>query len=56
MPCHTLLAKVAARAGEQLLPSLNQLAPVLEKTLKAKLKAEAVKQEVLSILHFDASK
>lgn len=49
MPCHLLLAKVASRAGEQLLPSLSQLVPTLEKTLKAKLKGEAVKQEVRNI-------
>ena len=48
MPCHLLLAKVAAKAGDQLLASIDKLVPALEKTLSAKVRAEAVKQEVLS--------
>ena len=46
MPCHLLLAKVAVKAGDQILGSLDQLVPGLDKTLSAKTRTEAVKQEV----------
>lgn len=46
MPCHILLAKLAAVAGEHVLAHLPRLVPPLEATLTAKVKSDAVKQEV----------
>lgn len=46
MPCHLLLMKLAGKAGSQVLGSLDSLTKPLEKTLTAKLKSDAVKQEV----------
>ena len=46
LPCHLLLAKLAAAAPGQLLANLHRLTDPLEKTLHTKVKAEAVKQEV----------
>jgi len=45
MPCHMLLAKLAAAAGEAVLAHLERLVPPLEATLAAKNKSDAVKQE-----------
>ena len=55
MPCHLLLAKVAVKAGDQILGSLDQLVPGLDKTLSAKTRTEAVKQEVCSLLRLVSS-
>ncbi len=46
LPCHLLLAKLAAAAPGQLLANLHRLTEPLEKTLQTKVKGEAVKQEV----------
>lgn len=46
LPCHLLLAKLAAAAPGQLLANLHRLTDPLEKTLQTKVKADAVKQEV----------
>ena len=46
MPCHSLLAKLAAGAGEHVRAHLARLVPPLEATLTAKVKSDAVKQEV----------
>ncbi len=48
LPCHLLLAKLAAAAPGQLLANLHRLTDPLEKTLQTKVKGEAVKQEVCS--------
>lgn len=47
MPCHLLLAKLAAAAPGPVLASLDKLVGPLEKTLTARLRGEPVKQEVL---------
>ena len=44
MPCHMLLAKLAAAAGEAVLAHLERLVPPLEATLATKIKTDAVKQ------------
>lgn len=46
MPCHLMLSKLAAVAPGPLQAALPRLADPLEKTLTAKLKSDAVKQEV----------
>ena len=46
MPCHLLLAKLAAAAPGPVLASLDKLIGPLEKTLTARLRGEPVKQEV----------
>ena len=46
MPCHMLLAKLATVASEHVLAHLERLVPPLEATLSAKVKTDAVKQEV----------
>lgn len=46
LPCHLLLAKLAAAAPGQLLANLHRLTDPLEKTLHTKAKTDAVKQEV----------
>ncbi len=46
LPCHLLLAKLAAAAPGQLLSALDRLVEPLEKTLTTRLKTDAVKQEV----------
>ena len=48
LPCHLLLAKLAAAAPGQLLANLHRLTEPLEKTLQTKVKTDAVKQEVCS--------
>ena len=50
LPCHLLLAKLAAAAPGQLLANLHRLTEPLEKTLQTKVKGEAVKQEVCPVL------
>ena len=47
MPCHLLLAKLAAAAPGPVLASLDKLVGALEKTLTARLRGEPVKQEVM---------
>lgn len=47
MPCHLLLAKLAAAAPGPVLASLDKLVGPLEKTLTARLRGEPVKQEVM---------
>ena len=47
MPCHLLLAKLAAAAPGPVLASLDKLVGPLEKTLTARLRGEPVKQEVI---------
>lgn len=49
MPCHLLLAKLAAAAPGPVLASLDKLVGPLEKTLTVRLRGEPVKQEVLEI-------
>ena len=46
LPCHLLLAKLASAAPGQLLSALDRLVDPLEKTLTARVKTDAVKQEV----------
>lgn len=46
LPCHLLLAKLAAAAPGQLLSALDRLVEPLDKTLTARVKSDAVKQEV----------
>ena len=46
MPCHLLLTKVASKAGSHVLAALDSLCKPLEKTLTARVKTDAVKQEV----------
>lgn len=46
MPCHLLLAKLAAAAPGPVLTSLDRLVGPLEKTLTTRLRGEPVKQEV----------
>lgn len=46
LPCHLMLAKLAAAAAPTVLSHVESLVEPLEKTLTAKLKADAVKQEV----------
>lgn len=46
MPCHLLLAKLAAAAPQRSLEALPRLTPPLQRTLLAKVKTDAVKQEV----------
>jgi len=46
MPCHLLLAKLAAAAPGPVLASLDCLVGPLEKTLTTRLRGEPVKQEV----------
>ena len=46
LPCHLLLAKLASAAPGQLLSALDRLVEPLEKTLTARVKTDAVKQEV----------
>lgn len=50
MPCHLLLAKLAAAAPGPVLASLDKLVGSLEKTLTARLRGEPVKQEVRVLL------
>lgn len=50
MPCHLLLAKLAAAAPGPVLASLDKLVGPLEKTLTARLRGEPVKQEVCVLL------
>lgn len=50
MPAHLLLGKLAGRAPAYVVAALDRLVPPLQKTLTAKLKADAVKQEVLLLL------
>ena len=50
LQCHLLLAKLAAAAPGQLLANLPRLTDPLEKTLQTKVKADAVKQEVRTVL------
>jgi hypothetical protein len=49
LPCHLLLAKLAAVAPGQLLAALDRIVDPLDKTLTARLKTDAVKQEVRSM-------
>eukprot|EP00899_Mesostigma_viride_P020190 jgi/Mesvir1/28172/Mv04732-RA.1 len=46
MPCHLILARLAAKCGPAVLAVLDALVPPLEKTVTAKTKDDAVKQEV----------
>ncbi len=46
MPAHLLLGKLAATAPAYVIAVLDRLVPPLQKTLTAKLKSDAVKQEV----------
>lgn len=46
MPCHLILSKLADRCGTAVLPVLDPLVAALEKSVMAKSKADAVKQEV----------
>ena len=46
MPAHLLLAKLAATEPSTVLGALERLVGPLEKTLTAKVKSDAVKQEV----------
>ena len=46
MPAHLLLGKLAGRAPAYVVAVLDRLVPPMQKTLTAKLKADAVKQEV----------
>lgn len=46
MPAHLLLGKLAALAPAYVVAVLDRLVPLLQKTLTAKLKSDAVKQEV----------
>ena len=46
LPCHLLLGKLAATAGEHLLPELPAVIGPLDKTLGVQIKQDAVKQEV----------
>ena len=46
LPCHLLLGKLAATAGEHLLPELPAVIGPLDKTLSVQIKQDAVKQEV----------
>jgi len=46
MPCHSMLAKLAQRSPHTVLAHIEGIVPLLEKTLTAKLKSDAVKQEV----------
>ena len=46
LPCHLLLGKLAATAGEHLLPELPAVIGPLDKTLSVQMKQDAVKQEV----------
>ncbi len=46
MPCHLLLGKLAAAAPDQITQALPRLVDPLQKTLHAKVKTDAVKQEV----------
>ena len=50
MPCHLLLAKLAAAAPGPVLASLDKLVGPLEKTLTTRLRGEPVKQEVLHLV------
>jgi TATA-binding protein interacting (TIP20) len=46
MPAHLLLGKLAGLAPAYAVAALDRLVPPMQKTLTAKLKADAVKQEV----------
>eukprot|EP00798_Chlamydomonas_sp_ICE-L_P008748 gene8748-33609_t len=46
MPCHLMLSKLAATEPAAVLTHLDKLVEPLEKTLTAKLKSDAVKQEI----------
>lgn len=46
MPCHLLLAKLAAVAPAHVLAALDGLVEPLNATLNARVKSDAVKQEV----------
>uniref|UniRef100_A0A6U9RIX6 TATA-binding protein interacting (TIP20) domain-containing protein n=1 Tax=Picocystis salinarum TaxID=88271 RepID=A0A6U9RIX6_9CHLO len=46
VPCHLLLAKLAETHGQTVLYVVDALAANLEKTLRTRLKSDAVKQEV----------
>ena len=46
MPCHLLLGKLAAAAPDQVRQALPRLVDPLQRTLHAKVKQDAVKQEV----------
>ena len=48
MPCHLLLAKLAAAAPQRTLEALPRLTAALQGTLLAKVKSDAVKQEVMT--------
>lgn len=56
LPCHLLLAKLAAAAPAQLLANLHRLTDPLEKTLQTKVKTDAVKQEVRPCALLSASR
>ncbi len=47
MPCHLLLGKLAGAAPDQVRQALPRLVDPLQRTLHAKVKQDAVKQEVL---------
>lgn len=46
LPCHLLLARLAAVSPPTVVAALDRLVPALHKTLKAPVKTDAVKQEV----------
>lgn len=46
MPCHLLLGKLAETFPSHVLAALDGLVPALHATLTARVKQEAVKQEV----------
>lgn len=46
VPCHLLLAKIAELHGQSVLLAVDELVPNLGKTLRTRLKSDAVKQEV----------
>ena len=46
MPCHLLLGKLAAAAPDHVRQALPRLVDPLQRTLHAKVKTDAVKQEV----------
>ena len=49
MPCHLLLGKLAGAAPDQVRQALPRLVDPLQRTLHAKVKTDAVKQEVLEL-------
>ena len=50
MPCHLLLGKLAESFPSHVLAALDSLVPALHATLTARVKQEAVKQEVCCCL------